>query len=458
MAEIAFSTFSSTLLNGTQMVPSGLENLPFEIRIQILWEVADFPSLRSLIRASPLYHATYLEEGRERVLRDLALKQLDYRLRPDALAAVRSARYYATPRRKRQTIGAFLDEYGRARGQLESDSEWLSCTSMTEAIDLVHLHEAVKRVSEDFCFEIASKMPQEEQFIDLSQMEQLRLYRGMYRYQTYCNFFGKDKSWSQEDNFGADWPPLLPRDYYLPTFPPWEVQEIACVWQYVNRRWASILQEVSDVYLPKQFSRDGSNGSDMEETCEYLRLTSHEPSDGTSFSDPLLPKSSMYVTDILRGSSDEMRKDSRHGRSEYLKYRQFAACSGPKFLFRALTPGTLESRLELAKYAHAFRWTDNLHADMNWYRTGLRHPADIYEDQDIIPNLSGLPEAEQPSGGWEWFCHKHHLGSLGIGGYFGNMGRIMTGIAEDSNGYELSWGYPFWDKEKLDKWGMTMSY
>jgi hypothetical protein len=73
---------------------SALEDLAPELRIQILLAVTDFSSLRSLVRASPAYHASYLVAGRERVLSHLALQRLDYRLRVDALAATRSKRFH----------------------------------------------------------------------------------------------------------------------------------------------------------------------------------------------------------------------------------------------------------------------------------------------------------------------------------------------------------------------------
>jgi len=34
-------------------------------------------------------------------------------------------------------------------------------------------------------------------------------------------------------------------DYYLPSFLPWEVQEVACICEYLTTRWAYILRECS---------------------------------------------------------------------------------------------------------------------------------------------------------------------------------------------------------------------
>jgi hypothetical protein len=83
--------------------------------------LADVASLRSSIRASPSYIASYLNAGREKVFCRLALQQLDYPLRADALAAVRSARFYDKGAKEYQlpSIEAkracmFIEEYGRA--------------------------------------------------------------------------------------------------------------------------------------------------------------------------------------------------------------------------------------------------------------------------------------------------------------------------------------------------------
>lgn len=55
-----------------------------------------------MVLASPLYHATYVEKAREQVLCHVALQQIDHRLHPDALAAVRSASFYDIHPRKPQ--------------------------------------------------------------------------------------------------------------------------------------------------------------------------------------------------------------------------------------------------------------------------------------------------------------------------------------------------------------------
>lgn len=34
---------------------------------------------------------------------------------------------------------------------------------------------------------------------------------------------------------------------------------------------------------------------------------------------------------------------------------------------------------------------------------------------------------------------------------------MLRGKQQDGARYELSWGYPYWDKEKLERWGVIMT-
>ena len=226
-----------------------MENLPPELRIQILFQLPDFASLRSLVRASPSYHASYREAGRERVLGHVALCQLDARLHADALAAVRTRRFYEVrydTSREGERANDFLDGYDRARDDgTHTKSDWLSCRSITEAIDLVYLNEAVKFVALEYCLSVASIMAQGQQPTVLSQMEELRLHRALYRFQIYCNFFGVNPCMAPKSIWRGRTNPPHPQKRFIASFPPWEILEMACVWQYLMQRWATLIREIS---------------------------------------------------------------------------------------------------------------------------------------------------------------------------------------------------------------------
>ena len=378
---------------------SALENLPPELRTQILLQLPDVQSLRSLVHASPSYHATYRAAGRGRVMRRLALQQLDFRVRADALAASRSGRFYRleliTDREKKRT-SAFIDEYACVRGGSATTSiEWLSCRDMTEAQDLVHLNKACKKILAEYCRSVAAEMHQEQQFL-LSSIEQLRLERAIYRFQTYCNFFGRNTSLRNDDRSEH------PIKRYLPSFPPWEVMEIACVWHYLMERWVSIFREVLDTKLMTREER-------------------REPD----------------ISHALRNEREVC---------EYLVHR------GPRFL--AEFPAKRKSPRDVIKniFPEPLVQPFGKFEQLTRPGQGFIHPANKYLEPDSPAQFSSMAEPEQPSRGWEWFCDTHKIRSLGLGV------EVWPGEARKSikqrNKPDLRWGFPFWDKEKLEAWGM----
>ena len=258
-----------------------LESMPPEIRNQILLELTDIESLRSLAHASPSYHASYSRAGRKKVFSHIAWKAVDRRLLVDALAAVRSKTFYddhpkeyGRQYREAALTTTFLEEYARVRGDsYQSQSEWLTCHSLAEASDLSRLHLAVKHVAAEYCLSVGSKMSQKQQSFELSNMEELRLHRALYRFQTYCNFFGDNPILPPSHDWRVRGQHPLTR--FLPSFAPWEFLEIACIWHYLMQRWFSILRDVpkgplnNDKYEP-------SDAAGWEREIANLSLTSRQ--------------------------------------------------------------------------------------------------------------------------------------------------------------------------------------
>ena len=136
--------------------------------------------------------------------------------------------------------------------------------------------------------------------------------------------------------------------------------------------------------------------------------------------------------------------------------REYLAHKGPRHLAKALANGTLERRHD-AVYKDYPESLLQPFAKLDEYpndQEGLIHPADKYQKQDILAQLSTMPESEQPSRGWKWFCDKYDIDSLGIGPTIWSQ---WWNICERSHGYELRWGFPFWDREKLELWGLIPS-
>jgi hypothetical protein len=453
---------------------SMLEDLPPELRIRIILSLTDFSSLRSLVLASPSYHATYVQETRQQVLCQLALTQMDHRLHPDAFAALRSTEIFERPETGPNEVIAFIAEYGRTRyrGPVNPAPKLLMPFDVTEAINLLHLHESVKLIASDYCAHVSlSGVPGKAPVDHISEMEKLRLHRAIYRFQIYCNLFGgEQKLLDRRPGKGFE-RGLVKQAFtaigrFLPSFPPWEVQEIACVWHYLNQRWASILREISDIFFPAPIgSEDMQNDSDMEDVFDYCRFTRHDVSDGEKMGE------------------DERQ---RYKRYHYEERRDYLAHFGPRLLSRTLANNSLEGRHDATRDIYARELNPTFEENHQY----LPIPYDMIgpaaqkygqnEDEDAAYGdpgvadmhalLSPLPAHEQPSRGWKWFCHKYQIPALGIGwpGYAAEDEH--TSGLEPSQGQwrgpsmhmygagdELKWGYPFWDKERLEEWGIIMS-
>lgn len=140
------------------------------------------------------------------------------------------------------------------------------------------------------------------------------------------------------------------------------------------------------------------------------------------------------------------------GRCRQLTHR------GPLLLAQFLAMRTLKERRDALKgiesdLGHSLfrRFDDSLGYPFCCHDAAFVHPADKYRRPDILKELSGMPNSEQPSGGWKWFCDQYEIDFLGIGPdkWWGSTWDVER---DHRAGHELRWGFPFWDKERLVAW------
>jgi hypothetical protein len=436
-----------------------LENVPAELKIRIMLFLPDVASLRSLISASPSYHATYAAGARQRILNHLVIQQLDHRLYVDAVSAVRSKDFYLHGKRDPSEVVAFLDEYSRARKSPHSSSiiaDWLleneKCRNFEEVIALCLLHTKVSRIIDDYIY---STSPWQKNSAPLSELERIRLYRAICRYQIYCNLFGTGQKMNETpppvDDWGFD---TSACERFLPSFLPWEVQEIACICEYLSTRWASLLRE-SSIIVPEEPKRVEDvpidNGWDgifahirsLPLSCKGIVLIAHE----------------IFLYICL--SEDVGLPIAEHDDWIYARCHYYLTHLGPDFLAETLPKGIFSRRLSIMKLScntfSACRFTA-MHRCFCRPRlpTVMVGPANPSQKEGIYAEWSRIPADEQPSAGWMWFSHKYNIPSGGIGPeeWFADESNMHAIGAEN----ELSWGYPFWDIERLSEWGVNMSW
>jgi len=128
-------------------------------------------------------------------------------------------------------------------------------------------------------------------------------------------------------------------------------------------------------------------------------------------------------------------------------------------LERVLRAETYEQRRELVLnhmtdrcYHHPF----GLAYSSVYLPYSLVYPADTFEDERLLTALSSLPEAEQPSEGWKWYCSLHDIPAFGLGSDMWDVQDIRYLSVVDN--YELlDWGYVFWDRKRLEEWNIIVA-
>lgn len=112
-----------------------LENLPSELRSQILCSIGDLRTLRSLVRSSPTYHAQYILD-RDNILKQCLESELDG-FYIDASATVRSRVRKLGRKRTDEVITTFLGSY---RQWLSGPRDSLANASNAMSISCSDIH------------------------------------------------------------------------------------------------------------------------------------------------------------------------------------------------------------------------------------------------------------------------------------------------------------------------------
>lgn len=86
----------------------------------------------------------------------------------------------------------------------------------------------------------------------------------------------------------------------------------------------------------------------------------------------------------------------------------------------------------------------------------LVYPADTLEDERILNAVSSLPETEQPSEGWKWYCSLTDIPALGVGPDMWDVQGIRyLSLVEHPELLDL--GYVFWDRKRLEEWNIVVA-
>ena len=238
-----------------------LEDVPVEIQQAILHQMPDLMTLRALTSASPCYLRAY-QSQRHAILSNILLRDIHPDVLFDALVIVNALKLARNYDDYVPQLKAFIEQYKTARASLHVALKSLE-PSTKETLWEFHL--LVIDVTKDFCDYALSTHPVTGHDLNtrtlLSPNEVRRIHRAFYRYELFTVLFRESDFYQEERterrrardpdrarlalqrnsirSLDAQDKSLL----FLALFKAWEVEEIACVRDYILHRYDELYKE-----------------------------------------------------------------------------------------------------------------------------------------------------------------------------------------------------------------------
>lgn len=243
-------------------VTPNLENLPAELRTQLLLSMPDLPTLRALIHASPTMHTQYRYD-RDHVLWTCLERELSGFL-IDAYANMMSRVCELGSPRTDEKVTSFLDTY---RGWLSGASplpdlqsidsgyiHWMAAYHISVACPLARMYSswALDNIKEKISSSVARNgtetlpIAHDSRGVNLSRSEEIRIFRALYRYETYHHLFGRNKG-RRHGGFRHH----EINEIFFSEFAPWEAEAVGCVDIFIRQKYKNIFSDVKEDLHPQ---------------------------------------------------------------------------------------------------------------------------------------------------------------------------------------------------------------
>ena len=223
---------------------ASLDGLHTELKSEILHFMTDIESLKSLVHASPSFYYVYTGV-RQSVLSTVVQREIHPEVIRDALAVHESLRMESYGL---DQVQPFLLKYKANR-----QAKLATPLPMPLAMDLLAFHKKyVEYFAKDFVSTVLSLHPtskQPQQGPPVSTTELCRIHRSLYRFELYCVLFRqrRQRNGPPLDRLSSEDQSIM----FLSLYPPWEVEELYCIHDYLYRRLSPPFEEVAqhDVHL-----------------------------------------------------------------------------------------------------------------------------------------------------------------------------------------------------------------
>lgn len=417
--EISAQAFTSVNVEKSDTLISkfSLDDFPAELRVIILLQCPDISTLRALVKSSPLWHISYRDHRRtilSGVLHNLLPPEVFYEAWSVYQASNLESNVPAVERI--QYVQAFLSNYSKVRRNgkypIHTDGMYALTTMarLSTKIGAVILDYSQHNLTKN----PLSKMPQTE-YSSMTRSEMIRLSRGLYRFELFTTLFGEQEDSGELKDADNNWG-MYGRVFgirrisslFLSQFAAWEVEEIICIGRYIL--------DVYDAIMPfeqEPFPRKFPTRLDPE-------LQEND-----------FPPTSMFTPTWLLHQG---KLEERNKRKEYCMSRGLSLFHRVKSTKRGEQAKVLSGLSGIQESILAPALAKFYDMGQSSYR---RHRYSA--DNDRFGSAKFVSEESGPSAGFIW--------SRGQ--------RQWNGDYVDP---ELrAWGYVFWDKKRLDEWGVLKS-
>ena len=418
-----------------------IERLPAEIQTDILKHIRTTRALYNLIRTSRRYYQVFCA-SRESILWEHAKNIISMEAMPDALRASSEPRD--------PPVGLSFHVVEELLGQFDEkvlnsfDMETRLPVSMS--VRLIKLNKSIIYHMECFTsytlrnLHACSKaISPKLTAVDIawnpaSETEHIRLQRALYRVDLFCYVFhSSDKSNDKKHKQIAS----KEQEYrFLSRLPPWEVEEIACVWSYLRNRLENLFNSLEDIFVKTALegSHLGIKDALAAEDRESLFKEAHDGSKKLYASQESVNISHMDDSFFRDGANYFFRNQAK--RFSHEKHIEYLASMGLAFLYRLFNANPKEQLRIVLENTCRRSEVRFLSTALNVYcnKAAQRH-ADWDDDGDT------LDEYHRPNHGFQWartalgtsFPCRHKGGLRSLGYVFWDSSRLrgVLGPKED---------------------------
>ncbi|KAL9122316.1 MAG: hypothetical protein Q9187_001125 [Circinaria calcarea] len=223
-----------------------LLSFPTELAQAILFHAPDFISLRALTLSSPFFYRAFLT-AQKLILNKVLSNEFraSRTILPDALTTFTSARLslQSDSQIRDDQIKSFLLN-------LHPITALPEIWSLSDFWALSTTHDHVKYFANDFAITLSANPltgASHEVPSALTPTEMDRVERALYRYELYCNLFGKNHGYGR-----LDWPDQRRPDFrdqqrmFFGKFAPWENEQLATIYEYLVRKLSTAFNDVAE--------------------------------------------------------------------------------------------------------------------------------------------------------------------------------------------------------------------